>query len=237
LSGRGLHPSNYRALFLRGLFGGISVLLYFAAIAHLPVGVATILNSSWPGFVAIFAFLFLDEPLTLRAILSLLVTALGVALVVLGDARTGLLAGTSVMLGGGALFYGLCGLLSAVFSAAAVTTVRSMRKSEGSWEIFFAFCLVGSLVTGIPGAAHFVLPTFQEALWLLAMGTCSAFAQMGMTYALRDVRAVNAGIILQLTPIATLLLGVVLFAERPTPLAWIGAILTLFGVTWGTISR
>jgi drug/metabolite transporter (DMT)-like permease len=58
-----------------------------------------------------------------------------------------------------------------------------------------------------------------------------------MTYALRDLPAVTAGIILQLTPIATLLFGVILFAERPTPIGWLGALLTILGVTWATASR
>ena len=37
---------SYRALILRGLFGNFAVLTYFLAIAHLPVGIATLLNSA-----------------------------------------------------------------------------------------------------------------------------------------------------------------------------------------------
>jgi len=235
-TGQKLRPVKYRSLFLRGLLGGGAVLLYFLAIAHLPVGIATLLNASWPIFVAPFSSLFLDEPLRIRALLALLVTSVGVLLVVFGGtpAQTG---AASFELGPHGYLWGLCGLSSALLSAAAVTTIRSMRRHEGSWEIFLAFCLIGSLMTGIPTAFAWVTPTREEALLLLFLGLFSLLAQLAMTHALRDVRAVTAGIILQLTPISTLLLGAALFAERPTQLGWAGAALTLFGVTWATIAR
>lgn len=238
LTGRGFHPVNYGPLFLRGLLGGGSVLLYFLTIAHLPVGMATLLNSSWPVFVALFTFLFLDEPLHVRALLALLVTSLGVVLVVLGGQSShGPGDHLPMSLGRDAVLWGLCGLASAILSAAAVTTIRSMRRHEGAWEIFFFFCLVGSAVTAVPSALVWVRPTGIEIVWLVIMGLCSVLGQMGLTYALRDVRAITAGIILQLTPIATLLLGVLIFDESPSTLAWAGAVVTILGVTWGTIAR
>lgn len=236
LTGRGFHPVNYGPLLLRGLLGGGSVLLYFLTIAHLPVGMATLLNSSWPVFVALFTFLFLDEPLHLRALLALLVTSLGVILVVLGGQSTHG-SHAAMPLGREAVLWGLCGLASAILSAGAVTTIRSMRRHEGAWEIFFFFCLVGSAVTAVPSALVWVRPTGSELAWLVVMGLCSVLGQMGLTYALRDVRAITAGIILQLTPIATLLLGVLIFDENPSTLAWAGAVVTILGVTWGTITR
>ncbi len=69
------------------------------------------------------------------------------------------------------------------------------------------------------------------------MGIFSVVAQLCMTYALRDVPAITTGIILQLTPVATLLLGMVLFAEHPPPACLFGALLTLGGITISTIVR
>lgn len=228
-----LRPQNYRALVLRGLFGSFAVLTYFLAIAHLPVGIATLLNSSSPLFVALFSFLFLRESLHSRTLLALLVTATGVACVVLGNGPGN---GPEAMSSDG-IFWALVGLLSAVLAGAAVTTVRSMRQTEGSWEIYLFFCCVGTLTMAAPGILTWVPPTPTDLLWVVAMGLCSAIAQVAMTHALRDVNAVSAALILQITPVATLGLGVLLFAERPSAMGLCGAAITLLGVTWGTIAR
>src|SRR5262249_4218496 len=47
-----LRANNWRGLFWRGAFGGAAVLCYFLAIAHLPVGMATLLNYTAPVFTA-----------------------------------------------------------------------------------------------------------------------------------------------------------------------------------------
>ncbi|HMY76301.1 MAG TPA: EamA family transporter, partial [Blastocatellia bacterium] len=72
-------------------------------------------------------------------------------------------------------------------------------------------------------------PSPTALAWLLAMSVASVAAQILMTYALRDVEAVRAGLILQLTPIATFGLGVGLLNERPAPLGFVGAVVTIIG--------
>lgn len=233
LRGYRMQPQNYGALLLRGLFGSFAVLTYFLAIAHLPVGIATLLNSSSPLFVALFSFLFLRESLHGRTLVALLVTAIGVALVVLGNAR----GAQGTALSSDSILWAGVGLLSAVLAGAAVTTVRSMRQTEGSWEIYLAFCCVGGLLMAVPGRLTWIAPTATDWIWVVAMGLCSAIAQVAMTHALRDVRAVTAALILQITPVATLILGMLFFAERPSPMGLCGAAITLLGVTWGTIVR
>ncbi|HRI50932.1 MAG TPA: EamA family transporter, partial [Pseudomonadota bacterium] len=106
-------------------------------------------------------------------------------------------------------------------------------QSEGSWEIFLAFCLIGALITAVPTAAHWVMPSGPAVAWLLAVGVSSVTAQILMTHALRDVPALHAGLILQLTPIATFAIGVSLLHERPATLGFVGAAVTIVGVTWG----
>jgi drug/metabolite transporter (DMT)-like permease len=226
-----LRPHSYRALSLRGILGGLSVLAYFAAIAHLPVGIATLLNYSFPLFVALFSTIFLHEPLGPRAGFAFLLTSLGIAMVVLGNAPAHE-AGREA-----SLLWALCGIGSAVLSGGAVTTVRSMRNTEGSWEIFLSFSLFGFLLSIGPTLLKWVTPSLPTLCWLIAMGIASVGAQVLMTYSLRDVPAVRAGLLLQLTPIAAFVLGVVLLHDRPRPLGLLGAVVTLFGVTWGALAR
>jgi S-adenosylmethionine uptake transporter len=216
--------ANWVGLVLRGVFGGSAVLLYFLAIAHLPVGVATLLNYTAPVFTAIFATVFLGEPLGRGTIAALAVTTVGVAMVIRAIAPPG-------TLGFGP--WQLVGIGSAVLSGAAVTTIREVRKTDGPWEIFGSFCLVGAIVTGVPTLASWHAPTPLAWAELAAVGVLSVAAQITMTYALGYVRAATAGVIAQLTPVAVIACGWLLLGERIVGLALAGAALTLSGVCWG----
>ena len=219
-----LRPHNWRGLMQRGAFGGAAVLCYFLAIEHLDVGLATLLNYTAPVFTALFAWLFLGEAVGPGTFVALVVTTGGVALVIVGRAPPG-----TTVLG----LWPLVGILSSVLSGAAVATIREIRKTDGAWEIFCAFCLVGALFTSVPALRHWVPPTAREWPLLVAMGVTAVAAQLLMTQALRDLPAATAGVLFQLTPVATLLLGRLLYGERSRPTAVVGAVVTIVGVGWG----
>jgi len=212
------------------LLGGGAVLLYFVAISHLPVGVATLLNNSSPLFVAVFSWVFLREPFSWRTLMALAVTSVGVVLVVLGNASS--VGGPTL-----SLRWVFMGLGSAVFAGGAVTTMRAMRKREGAWEIFLALCVIGSVITGIPAAFEFVWPTRHDLFWVALTGFLSVGSQILLTYSLRYVPAVRAGLLMQLTPILTFILGALWLGEFPSMLGWLGSIVTIGGVCWGMWSR
>lgn len=220
-----MRARNKLGLFLRGAYGGSAVLLYFLGIAHLPVGIATLLNYTAPVFTALYAATVLGEAVTTSTIAALGLTSVGVVLVIVGTAPPG-------SLGFGP--WQLVGVGSAILSGAAVATIRQVRKTDGSWEIFAAFCLAGALITAPPAVLGWVWPRPLEWVVLLGVGLSSVVAQLLMTYALRYVRAAVAGVIAQLTPVASLALGWTLFGERPGLLALAGAAVTLAGVTVGT---
>lgn len=215
---------NWAGLFWRGAFGGTAVLCYFLAIEHLPVGIATLLNYTAPVFTVIWAALFLGERIGLGAIGALVLTAAGVGAVIVGQAPPG-----ESPIG----VWQIVGVASAVLSGAAVATIREVRKTDGSWEIFAAFCLVGALVTGVPAARAWVSPTPVEWILAVTIGLVSVVAQLLMTYALRFLRASAAGILMQLTPVAALTFGWLVHGDHIAPLALLGATVTLVGVSLG----
>jgi len=219
-----LRASNKVGLLMRGAFGGGAVLLYFLAIEHLQVGVATLLNYTAPVFAAVYAAAFLDELVTPATFGALGLTTVGVAVVLTGTAPPG-----SLGLG----LWQCVGIGSALLSGAAVATIREVRKTDGSWEVFAAFCVGGGLMTSVPTFAGWVSPSTAEWGALLAIGLISVVAQLLLTYSLRFVSAAGAGIIIQLTPVAALALGWLLFDERMAGVAIVGAAVTLAGVSWG----
>lgn len=204
----------------RGIFGGVAVLLYFLAIAHIPVGIATLLNYSSPVFSVVFAALFLGERADRRLLIPLAAALLGLALTVTGD------GGTSFHFG----VWEMVGLASGVLSGAAVTAIRAARRTEGSWAVYGSFSLCGLLATAPFALPGFDAPTLREWLLLAAVGGASVVAQLLMTWAYRWVTNLEAGVISQLTVVLSMLLGVAFLGDRLTPVQVLGGALTLGGV-------
>ncbi len=222
-----IRVKNWPGLVMRGTFGGVAAISYFIALAHLPVGVATLLTYTSPVFTTMFAALFLEEALTFRMIIALTMTTSGVIMVVHGHA------------GAGSFGFGrweLVGVLSSVLSGAAVTTIRYVRRTDSSLPIFFSFCFISMIFT-LPTTRIWLWPTPREWLLLLSMGGVSFVAQLLMTYALAWLAAGAAGILMQLTPVFALGFGVVLYGERAIGLALLGSALTFVGVSYGAVAN
>ncbi len=208
-------------LLLRGVLGGFAVLVYFVGIERLPVGTATLFNYTSPVFTATFSAIFLHERLARGSVGAIAVALVGVVLVVVGQGQA---------LGGAYVWQALA-LSSAVVSGAAVTAIRAARRTDGSWEVFGAFCTVG-MVCAAPfmiGSWH--TPSGGEWLLLAAVGLSAAAGQILMTHALLAVTAATAGVIQQVTVVAALALGHVVDGDPLSALSLFGAVLTVVGVS------
>ncbi|HXN81625.1 MAG TPA: DMT family transporter [Myxococcales bacterium] len=221
---RGMRVRNRLGLFLRGFLGGGAVLAYFVAIQHLSVGLATLLNYTAPVFTALWAAAFLGEALDGAVAGSLGLATFGVMLVSLGSASRGTV---------GFGRWVLVGALSAVLSGGAVAVIREVRKTDGAWEVFASFCVIGALITGVPAIRGWVPPGDREWALLAGVGVTSVFAQLGLTWSLRYVGAAHAGVLQQLTPVGALVLGALAYGDRISATSAGGAALALAGVSWG----
>ena len=204
----------------RGIFGGVAVLLYFLAIAHIPVGIATLLNYSSPVFSVVFAALFLGERADRRFLIPLAAALLGLVLTVTGDRSASFHFG----------LWEMVGMASGVLSGAAVTAIRAARRTEGSWAVYGSFSLCGLLATAPFALAELAAPTLREWLLLAIVGGASVVAQLLMTWAYRWVTNLEAGVVSQLTVVISMLMGVVFLGDRLTPVQVLGGALTLGGV-------
>jgi len=212
---------------LRGVFGGASVYCYFVAIDRLAVGPATLLNACWPLCAAILGIFLLGEQVNGYLATGLAATTVGAGLVIWSTMQGGL--GLTPGVGAAA------GALSAVLSGAAVIALRALRHDTDASSIFLSFCVFG-LLFGLPFAAQDWRPLGADmALPLLGMGLSSVAAQMIFTYAMAHVESTAAGgIITQLTPAFSWMLGALLLGEPLQPLAMVGAVVCTGGVLWGT---
>jgi len=115
-----MHVERVDLLLYRGIFGALAAMLYFIAIQHTSVGVATLLNYTSPIWSGLLSIYFIGERFSSKVLLPLPVALAGIVLVVHAHARPG------DVLGFGR--WELTGVLSAMCSGAAVTGATRSRR-------------------------------------------------------------------------------------------------------------
>ena len=209
-------------LLYRGFFGGMAVLLYFLAIAHTNVGIATLLNYTAPIYSGVFSMFLIGEKLSPKVLIPLPIALLGVFLVVHAHAAPGDILGFGR--------WELAGACSAIASGAAVTAMRAARRTENSWSVYASFCLLGFVTTAPLGIITWKQPTAKEWIPLAACSLLAIGAQLLMTFSLRWVDAMTVGVISQLAVLVSMALGATLLGEVITAMAAVGAVLSIGGV-------
>jgi drug/metabolite transporter (DMT)-like permease len=218
-------PGNHRLLVLRGLSGGLVVVLYFFALARIPAGEAGVLYNLFPVFATVMSlFLFRERP-TLHLLVAILAASLGVVLV-LGQGGVAL----ALRLRAGEV----AALAAAVFAAVSANAIRAARPTDNAPTIFFFFCLAG-----LPVVLPFALDPWPGGLvpWLVAllMSLLALMGQVLMAQAYGALSVAEAAIWLQLMPVVQYLLAVPLLGERATSAGLLGVALTVTGVAYGTL--
>jgi len=209
-------------LLYRGFFGGLAVLLYFLAIAHTSVGIATLLNYTAPLYSGVFSMLLIGEKLPAKVLIPLPIALLGVFLVVHAHAAPGDILGFGR--------WELVGACSAIASGAAVTAMRAARRTENSWSVYASFCLLGFFTTAPLGILTWQNPRAEEWVPLAACSLLAIGAQLLMTFSLRWVDAMTVGVISQLAVLVSMALGATLLNDVITPMAALGSVLSIGGV-------
>lgn len=216
-------PSNYRLLVTRGISGGAVVVLYFYALAQIPAGEAGILYNVFPVIAVVLSLVLLKERPTIHLWLALLAASLGVGLV-LSQGHLGFGFGRGQ----------LAALAAAVFAATSANAIRAVRHTDNAATIFFFFC-----IAGLPVVLPFALTPWPGGLgpWSLAvlMSLLAYGGQLLMSQAYGTLAVSEAAVWLQLLPITQYLLAVPLLGERVTASGLAGVLITVAGVTYGTV--
>lgn len=203
-SGRlGLHA-------LRGLVHGVAVILWFYAMARIPIAEVTALGYTAPIFTTVGAALFLGEALRLRRIVAVLVGFAG-ALVIL---RPGLI---EVELGA------LAQIAAAPLFAASYLMAKKLTETESSGTIVALMSIFVTLALLPPALLDWRTPTREETVWLFMTAVLATLGHYTL------VRALHAAEVMVTQPISFLqlvwatLLGLYVFGEAPDLWTWVGA--------------
>jgi len=229
LRAAGVSPwgQNKRWLLLRGVLGFAGLSCVYAAVTHLPLAEATVLQYLHPPITAILAGVFLRERISRHVGVATALSLLGVVLV----ARPAFLFGANP----GSLdpFWVGMAIGGAFFSAAAYVVVRKLSKGgEDPLVIVFYFPLVtvpAAVPTMLP---NFVWPEGSEWLLLLGIGVATQIGQVSLTRGLAVLPAATGTAFSYLQVIFAALWGVLVFGDRPDALAIAGGALVIGSALW-----
>jgi drug/metabolite transporter (DMT)-like permease len=213
-----------RLLVLRGVLGGVAVVLYYIALFRLPAATAALLNCSSPLFAILFAQAFLEEDPPRGVWLGIGLATAGTALVVLGSAEEATAASILGL---------LAGIASAAFSGGAIPSIRAARRYYNAGTVFLAFSISG-LAVSLPVA---IGESWRGGMGLalgVGAGLAALGAQLTYTQALGQVEIWLASALGQLTPVAAWLIGLVTLREQLSSLALAGALVTGVGVAFAS---
>jgi drug/metabolite transporter, DME family len=201
-------------------------LCYFAAVPRAGVAATALLAiCSAPLFVTVLAWAALSERPGPAAAGSLVLGGVGGALLVTGAARGGTDFGSGAALALGA------GLL---YSLYVVASKRGVAGADPRALAALTFSLAAVALAPILLAEREATATLWRGAWPLLLylaAVPTALAYWLYTAGLRRVPASSATIAGLLEPLTATALGLALFGERLTVVAWVGAVLLLAAVT------
>jgi len=216
-----LATPHLHAHFWRGLSGFMALVLFFYAIARLPLATAVTLNYTAPLFLAALSAWWLREKHGRGLLGAVLLGFVGIVLLLRPQLQDQ------------AWLPALAGLVSGMLAAVAYVNVKQLGKlGEPEWRVVFYFTLLATL----GGAAWMALAGFHRPQaadwpWLVGIGVTATLAQLALTRAYHRGRTLIVGALAYTTVGFSAGYGVLLFGEHLPLLAWIGmAVVALAGI-------
>jgi drug/metabolite transporter (DMT)-like permease len=197
---------NGPLLLLRGLTGGMAILIFFFSISKLGVGKGTVLIYSFPIFGSIFSSIFLKEKVGAIRLGAILMAFAGIYLLAADNGRGLSLIG---VLG----TYELLAIFGAMLGGVALVAVKKLHDTDSSYAIYFAQCVIGLWVVIVPANIVPCSIGISGGLLLVAIGVASTVGQLLSTEGFRYVQVVTGSLLGMLVPVLNYFLGVVAFGE------------------------
>jgi len=195
----------------RSLVGFGSLVLFFYAIAHLPLATAITLNYTSPLFLAaLMPFLLHEKPKKILLI-ALLIGFIGVVILL------------KPTFDKDSWFAGLMGLISGAGAGLAYVHVKQLGQlREPDWRTVFYFTLISTLGAGL----WMLFDDFQALHWQDApiiggLGLSATLAQLALTRAYRTGDTLVVASLAYVTVLLASLFGIMFWAEHLSLDAWL----------------
>lgn len=212
----GLESLRTQHLPLHLLFAGLMIgflMGFFHALQYLSLSNAYAVAFATPLLIAALSVPLLGERVGRRRWTAVLIGFLGVLVVLRPGGAIG---------GGGSIL-----LLAVLLNALAMIVLRRLSRSESQAAIVFYFTALSALVAGAAMPAVWVTPPLRDWGLLLAIGLVGGVGQIAITRAFSLAPAVTVSPFQYTQIVWGILLGWLIFADRPDPLVLAGAALVI----------
>ena len=204
---------------LRGVVHAGGVMLWFFAMARIPIAEVTAIGFTAPLFTTIGAVLFLGEKLRARRIAAVIVGFLGTVIIL----RPGVEA---IHVGA------LAQLAAAPLFACSFIVAKKLTETESGTVIVAWLSVFVTLALLLPALLVWRTPSAEELLWLTATAACATAGHYTLTRAmyLAELTMLQPFMFLQL--VWASLLGLVAFGEVPDVWTWVGGAVIVTAATY-----
>jgi len=203
----------------RGLVHGGGVMLWFFAMARVPIAEVTAIGYTSPIFVTIGAALFLGEKLQVRRIMAVLAALTG-ALIILRPGFAEISVGQLAQLTAAPLF------------AASFILAKKLTEDDDPAMIVLMLSVFCTLVL-LPGAIYqWRTPTAEEVFWLAMTAVFATLGHYTLTRAFRAAPITVTQPIGFLQLVWAALIGLVAFGEALDPFVFLGAAVIIGAATY-----
>lgn len=215
----GLDRDVTRLFALRGLVHGLGVILWFYAMARIPIAEVTAIGYSSPIYVTVLAAIFLGERMHLRRIAAIVAAFVGV-LLILRPGISEISSGHLAQLGAAPLF--------------AVSYILAKQLSgRADPSAIVAMLSIGCTIVLLPGAiAQWRQPTWEEVGWLTLTAAIATTGHYTMTRAYRAAPITVTQPVTFLQLVWAALLGIALFGEPVNPFVILGGAVIIASATY-----
>jgi drug/metabolite transporter (DMT)-like permease len=219
---------QFRDSFLVGFVGyGISLGFQFVGTKLSTASNGSLVTSATPAFVLLFAPFLLNEKTTMRRVIALIASTLGVMAVI--DPRTANFSSS--------LFLGNLSLMAAALTWALYSVL--VRKISANADLLASSTVM--LIAGIPSSILFSLVEIKtQGIGVITIGIIAGLLFLGIistalamflwNYAFAELPAAVASLTFFAQPIVGTLLGWFFLSEKITPLFLLGGLLIGIGI-------
>lgn len=208
--------------------GAAAFLLFFTGLKLTTGGRAAFLHKTLPIYVALFAYWFLKERISMKQTYALIIMLLG-TIVMFGQQIDPAEMWANPMTGD------LLVILAAVFWAAENTIARkAMIKGDTNWVVSFSRMFIGALilfgVAGLFGKLGLLLALTSQQVINIGVSTLILFGYVLCWYwSIKLINVSKASTILLIAPVISLALGAAVLGEPAPFIQLIGSALILIG--------